>query len=48
MFDDMDDAGDLHPISTTVNNVEYKAVVESRLSLADFLRHEIKLTGTHL
>ena len=48
MFDDIDDAGDLHPISTTINNVNYEAVVESRLSLADFLRHEVKLTGTHL
>ena len=32
----------------TVNGRCYARVVESRLTLADFLRHEINLTGTHL
>lgn len=35
-------------ITITVNGVEYKRDVEHRLTLADFLRHEINLTGTHL
>ncbi len=32
----------------TVNGKTYARVVEARLTLADFLRHEINLTGTHL
>ncbi len=32
----------------TVNGKSYGRVVDSRLTLADFLRHEINLTGTHL
>jgi aerobic carbon-monoxide dehydrogenase small subunit len=32
----------------TVNGKSHARVVESRLTLADFLRHEIGLTGTHL
>jgi carbon-monoxide dehydrogenase small subunit len=32
----------------TVNGKCYARVVEARLTLADFLRHEINLTGTHL
>lgn len=32
----------------TVNGKSYARVVESRLTLADFLRHELGLTGTHL
>ena len=39
---------DLRIISVTVNGVAYERQVETRLSLADFLRHELKLTGTHL
>jgi carbon-monoxide dehydrogenase small subunit len=35
-------------IKVTVNDQPYEAVVEPRLSLADFLRDELKLTGTHL
>ena len=35
-------------ISVTVNGVKYTREVEHRLTLADFLRHEIDLTGTHL
>ncbi|MGB6538134.1 MAG: (2Fe-2S)-binding protein [Xanthobacteraceae bacterium] len=32
----------------TVNGKSYARVVDARLTLADFLRHEINLTGTHL
>ena len=32
----------------TVNGKSYARVVDPRLTLADFLRHEINLTGTHL
>ena len=35
-------------ISLTVNGKEYRAEVEARLSLVDFLRHELRLTGTHV
>jgi aerobic-type carbon monoxide dehydrogenase small subunit (CoxS/CutS family) len=31
-----------------VNGKSYARVVDARLSLADFLRHELNLTGTHL
>jgi carbon-monoxide dehydrogenase small subunit len=32
----------------TVNGKAHARLVESRLTLADFLRHELGLTGTHL
>jgi 2-furoyl-CoA dehydrogenase 2Fe-2S iron sulfur subunit len=32
----------------TVNGKAFARVVESRLTLADFLRHELGFTGTHL
>jgi carbon-monoxide dehydrogenase small subunit len=32
----------------TVNGKSYVRVVDARLTLADFLRHELNLTGTHL
>lgn len=35
-------------ISLTVNGKAVAATVEPRLTLADFLRHELKLTGTHI
>jgi carbon-monoxide dehydrogenase small subunit len=35
-------------ITLTVNGASYTREVEHRLTLADFLRHEIDLTGTHL
>jgi carbon-monoxide dehydrogenase small subunit len=35
-------------ISVTVNGKQYRREVEPRLTLADFLRHEIDLTGTHI
>lgn len=37
-----------HSISLTVNGQRYEREVESRLSLADLLRHEFDLTGTHV
>jgi carbon-monoxide dehydrogenase small subunit len=36
------------PTRVTVNGKSYARVVESRLTLADFLRHELGFTGTHL
>jgi carbon-monoxide dehydrogenase small subunit len=35
-------------IKTTVNNKVYEREVEPRLQLADFLRHDLGLTGTHV
>jgi len=37
-----------HVIKLRVNGKDYERTVEGRLTLADFLRHEIGLTGTHL
>jgi carbon-monoxide dehydrogenase small subunit len=37
-----------HTVKVTVNGMAYERSVESRLTLADFLRHELGLTGTHL
>ena len=37
-----------HSISVNINGKTYTRDVESRMTLADFLRHEIGLTGTHL
>ncbi|MCG8435006.1 MAG: (2Fe-2S)-binding protein [Gammaproteobacteria bacterium] len=39
---------DTRIIETSVNGVHREAEVETRLTLADFLRHELGLTGTHL
>jgi carbon-monoxide dehydrogenase small subunit len=39
---------DLRNVSVTVNGQRHERTVESRLSLADFLRHELGLTGTHV
>jgi aerobic carbon-monoxide dehydrogenase small subunit len=39
---------DTRKITMTVNKAPYTRTVETRLTLADFLRHEIGLTGTHL
>jgi len=39
---------DLHEVSLIVNGNNYTETVESRWSLADFLRHKLGLTGTHL
>ena len=35
-------------IAVTVNGKRYEATVPVRLTLADFLRHQLGLTGTHL
>jgi aerobic carbon-monoxide dehydrogenase small subunit len=35
-------------ITVTVNGREYRRAVEPRVHLADFLRHELGLTGTHI
>jgi aerobic-type carbon monoxide dehydrogenase small subunit (CoxS/CutS family) len=35
-------------ISITVNGVRHETVVEARRSLADVLRHDLGLTGTHI
>ncbi|MBK7201173.1 (2Fe-2S)-binding protein [Candidatus Amarolinea dominans] len=36
------------PVTMTVNGAQYERFVEPRLLLADFLRHELGLTGTHV
>jgi carbon-monoxide dehydrogenase small subunit len=35
-------------ISLSVNGVAHRGTVEPRLLLSDFLRHELRLTGTHV
>jgi carbon-monoxide dehydrogenase small subunit len=37
-----------HAITLTVNGKAYERNAEARLTLADFLRHELGLTGTHV
>ena len=39
---------DMHDITLTVNGRRYEASVEARRTLADVLRHDLGLTGTHL
>ena len=39
---------DTRLISVTVNGQVYRRAVEPRLLLSDFLRHELRLTGTHV
>ena len=39
---------DLRRIAVAVNGRVFNREIESRLTLADFLRHELELTGTHL
>ncbi|MBI2318723.1 MAG: (2Fe-2S)-binding protein [Betaproteobacteria bacterium] len=39
---------DKRKVSVTVNGTRYEREIETRLTLADFLRHELLLTGTHL
>ena len=39
---------DIHEVTLIVNGQSYSEAVESRWSLADFLRHKLGLTGTHL
>lgn len=38
----------LLPVHTTINGRQYERLVEPRLLLSDFIRHEIDLTGTHV
>ncbi len=40
--------GETRKIALTVNGNRYDREVEVRMTLADFLRHELRLTGTHL
>ena len=39
---------DMHTITMTVNDCAYTRSVDARTTLADFLRHDLGLTGTHL
>lgn len=39
---------DMRTITVTVNGESYTREVETRLTLADFIRHELLLTGTHV
>ena len=38
----------LLPVLVTVNGREYERLIEPRLLLSDFLRHELDLAGTHV
>ena len=40
--------GETRKIALTVNGKRYESEVEVRFTLADFLRHQLRLTGTHL
>jgi carbon-monoxide dehydrogenase small subunit len=39
---------DLRAVKVTVNGKPYARKIEDRMTLADFLRHELGLTGTHV
>ena len=39
---------DTRQIAVNVNCKTYTATIETRMTLVDFLRHELKLTGTHV
>jgi carbon-monoxide dehydrogenase small subunit len=39
---------DTRTITVTVNGNAYQREVETRMTLVDFLRHELNLTGTHV
>ena len=39
---------DRRTMSVTINGESYEREVETRLTLADFIRHEVLLTGTHV
>lgn len=39
---------DRHTVTVTVNGTEHVVAVEARRTLADMLRHDLRLTGTHL
>jgi carbon-monoxide dehydrogenase small subunit len=38
----------LQPVSIEINGQEYERTIEPRLLLSDFIRHEARLTGTHV
>ena len=44
----MDSAVDTRTISLTVNGKSYSKAVSVRMTPSDFLRHELRLTGTHV
>ncbi len=37
-----------HDIALHVNGTSYTGSIEARMLLSDFLRHELKLAGTHV
>ncbi|MDB5595231.1 MAG: 2Fe-2S iron-sulfur cluster binding protein [Hyphomicrobiales bacterium] len=39
---------DAHEVTLTVNGKPVQATVDARMNLADFLRHDLRLTGTHV
>ncbi|HSY55615.1 MAG TPA: (2Fe-2S)-binding protein [Bradyrhizobium sp.] len=39
---------DTHEIEVHVNGTSYRRSVEARMLLSDFLRHELRLAGTHV
>jgi carbon-monoxide dehydrogenase small subunit len=39
---------DTRKIAVNVNGKTHNATIETRMTLVDFLRHELKLTGTHV
>ena len=38
----------LHAVEMTINGQSYRADIEARMTLADFIRHACGLTGTHV
>ena len=41
-------ASDRHDIEVSVNGTTYRCATDSRTLLSDFLRHELRLAGTHV
>jgi carbon-monoxide dehydrogenase small subunit len=39
---------EIYTVKINVNGTTYERRVEARMNLADFLRHEVNLTGTHV
>ena len=39
---------DCHDVELSVNGTAYRRTVEARMLLSDFLRHELRLAGTHV
>lgn len=42
------DVEDLRTVTLTVNGTAYSATASTRTLLSDFLRHDLRLTGTHV